>query len=203
VVVYVYVKFGHRGLDNLFEIEPGIVTAIVGKAGMGKTTLALALAKDAERPYLVDTEGISLERVKQVGATHIKIARVRNFEKQHELITSLKVDADLLIIDSLVLLYRLKLMEDYKEANAMLSRQVFTLHRMADALNIPVVVTGHVYKTEEGNKIVGGDIMKYWAKALVFIDKTGPNRRKATLVKHRSRPEGASCKFRLCDKGVC
>lgn len=111
-------KFGHRGLDNLFEMEPGIVTAFVGAAGTGKTTLALALARGAKTPYLIDTEGISLERVKQVGVMHLKIARVREFEKQHELVTSLKVKPDLLVVDSLVMLYRLKLMEDHKKSNA-------------------------------------------------------------------------------------
>ena len=196
-------KFGHKGLDKLLVLEPGIVTAIVGKAGTGKTTLALALAKDAEKPYLVDTEGISLERVKQVGALHLKIARVRDFEKQHELLTSLKIKPDLLIVDSFVMLYRLKLMEDHQEANAMLARQVFTLHRLAEELEIPVVVTGHVYKTDRGLKIIGGDIMKYWAKSLVFLEKTGQGKRRATLVKHRSRPEGNKCNFRLCDRGLC
>jgi len=85
----------------------------------------------------------------------------------------------------------------------MLSRQIFTLHRLADQLGIPVVVTGHVYHAEKGLKIIGGDIMKYWAKALVFLEKTGPGKRRATLVKHRSRPEGGKCSFRLCEKGVC
>jgi DNA repair protein RadB len=198
-----YMKFEHRGLDQLLEVEPGIVTAFVGKAGTGKTSLTLALARSAEKPYLIDTEGISLERVKQVGATHLKIARVRDFGKQQELIDKINVKADLLIVDSLVMLYRLKLMEDHQKANAMLSRQIFTLHRLAEEKKIPVVVTGHVYKTEEGNKISGGDIMKYWAKSLVFLEKTGPSKRRATLVKHRSRPEGSKCNFRLCGKGVC
>ena len=196
-------RFGHRGLDRLLEVEPGIVTTIVGKAGTGKTTLVLALSRDAERPYLVDTEGISLERVKQVGAMHLKIARVRDFGKQHRMLTKLNVKADLLIVDSLVLLYRLKLMEDYQKANAMLSRQISALHRLAEEKGIPVVVTGHVYRTESGLQIVGGDIIKYWTKALLFIEKLGPGKRRAILVKHRSRPEGSSCKFRLCDRGLC
>jgi DNA repair protein RadB len=197
------VQFGHRGLDRLLEVEPGIVTAIVGEAGAGKTTLALALARGAEHPYMVDTEGLSLNRVKQVGATHLRVARVREFAKQHELVTSLDVDADILIVDSLVLLYRLKLMEDFREANAMLARQISALHGLAESRGVPVVVTGHVYRDDEGTHIVGGDVTKYWAKSLLFLQKAGRGRRKATLVKHRSRPEGASCRFRLCDRGIC
>ena len=196
-------KFGHGGLDKLLEIEPAIVTAIVGKAGTGKTSLALVLAREAERPYMVDTEGVSLTRIKQVGVEHLKIAKVRMFEQQHKLLMRLNVDADLLIIDSLVLLYRLKMLENYKRANKMLAQQISSLHLLAEEKKIPVVVTGHVYSTEEGSKIVGGDIIKYWVKSLVFLEKTGPGKRRATLVKHRSRREGSGCKFRLCEKGIC
>lgn len=196
-------RFGHKGLDNLLDIEKGIVTAIVGKAGTGKTSLALVLARDAERPYMVDTEGISLTRIKQIGVEHLKIAKVRTFEKQHKLLMQLNVDADILIIDSLVLLYRLKMLANYKLANKMLAQQISALHLLAEEKNIPVIVTGHVYSTEEGTKIVGGDIIKYWAKSLVFLEKTGPSKRKITLIKHRSRKEGKNCRFRLCEKGIC
>jgi len=196
-------RFGHRGLDNLLNIEKGIVTAIVGKAGTGKTSLALVLACGAERPYMVDTEGVSLTRIKQIGVEHLKIAKVRKFEKQHKLLMHLNVDADILIIDSLVLLYRLKMLENYKRANKMLAQQISALHLLAEEKNIPVIVTGHVYSTEDGSKIVGGDIIKYWVKSLLFVEKTGPGKRKTTLVKHRSRGEGKNCKFRICEKGIC
>lgn len=195
-------KFGHKGLDNLLDIEEGIVTAIVGKAGTGKTSLALVLAKSAERPYLIDTEGISLNRVRQVGVEHLKIAKVRTFDKQHELIGSLNLDADLLVVDSLVMLYRLNLPEDHQKANAMLSKQISWLHSLAEEQKIPVVVTGHVYTTEDGNQVVGGDIIKYWAKSLLFVEKTGRGKRRATLIKHRSRGAGKSCNFRLSDSGI-
>ncbi|MBR9689372.1 MAG: AAA family ATPase [Candidatus Altiarchaeota archaeon] len=195
--------FGHKGLDKLLTIEPGIVTGIVGKAGTGKTSLALVIAKNTKKPYLIDTEGVSLERIKQIGSTHLRIAKVRDFGKQQKLITSLRIEADLLIVDSLVMLYRLLLTDDHKKANAMLSKQIAHLSWLANEMEIPVIVTGHVYTTEEGTKVVGGDIMKYWTKTLVFIEKTGLGRRKATLIKHRSLPEGKSCTFKLCNRGVC
>ena len=116
-VTHHHVKFGHKGLDNLTDIEPGIVTAIVGKAGMGKTSLCLFLARNAKKPYFIDTEGLSLNRVKQIGVEHIKIAKVREFENQTKLINKLKLDADLLIIASLVLLYRLQIHDNPNKMN--------------------------------------------------------------------------------------
>jgi DNA repair protein RadB len=196
-------NFSHRGLDGLLPVEPGIVTAIVGPPGTGKTTLCLALAKSAEKPYLIDTEGISLERVKQVGVTAIKIARVRDFEKQHELICSLSLDCDLLIVDSLVMLYRLEVVQDHNKANSLLAKQIAHLHSLAEEKNIPVVITGHTYKTESGNKIVGGDVIKYWAKSILLVERKGFGLREATVVKHRSVPEGRKCRFRLCGTGIC
>ena len=195
--------FGHKGLDSLFEVESGVVTAIIGGAGTGKTSLALCLAKNFSKPYLIDTEGLSMTRVKQIGVPQLKIARVREFENQTKLIRNFDLDADLLIIDSMVMLYRLEVAKDHELANRLLSAQISKLHKTADALDIPVLVTGHVYSKEGKKKVVGGDIIKYWAKNIVLLEKLGFGKRKATLLKSRSRREGTNTKFRLCEKGVC
>ena len=185
------------------EVEPGIVTVIVGKAGTGKTSLCLFLARNAKKPYFIDTEGLSLNRVKQIGVEHIKIAKVREFEEQINLIEKFNFDTDLLIVDSLVLLYRMRIHEDPNKVNALLAKQISRLHSLAEEKNIPVIVTGHVYKKDDKLHIVGGDIVKYWAKIIILLKKTGFGKRKAILVKHRSRPEQSNCKFKLCNKGIC
>lgn len=195
--------FGHKGLDNLFEAEPGVVTAIIGGAGTGKTSLSLCLARNFEKPYLIDTEGLSLERVRQIEVPQLKVARVREFENQVKLIDSLDLDMDLLIIDSLVMLYRLEVAKDHEKANNMLSKIISKLHLLAEKKGIPVVVTGHIYTKNRKKKVVGGDIVKYWAKTIVLLEKKGFGRRSATLLKSRSREEGTSCNFRLCREGVC
>ncbi len=184
--------------------EPGVVTAIVGSAGTGKTTLCLFLARKARNPYFIDTEGLSLERVKQVRALHIKVARARSFEEQHNLIMNFSEDADMLIVDSLVMLYRLALPINAEEANRKLALQMAKLHELAEILNIPVIITGHIYRKEGKRRIVGGDIVKYWAKAIVLLERLEkPGLRRAILLKHRSKPEKISIDFRLCEKGIC
>ncbi|MBR9680574.1 MAG: AAA family ATPase [Candidatus Altiarchaeota archaeon] len=195
--------FNHTGLDKLFDVEKGIVTALIGGPGTGKTSLALCLAKNFSNPYFVDTEGLSMERVKQIGVSQLRIARVREFENQTKIISSFDLDADLLIIDSLVMLYRLELAKDHEKANRLLSRQISKLHNLADKLNIPILITGHVYKKDGKKKVVGGDIVKYWAKSIILLEKKGFSKRKATLLKSRSRREGTDTKFKLCETGVC
>ena len=202
-LIYNHVKFGHKGLDSLTTIEPGIVTAIVGRAGTGKTSLCLFLAKNATKPYFIDTEGLSLNRVKQIGVEHIKIAKVREFKNQTKLINKLNLDTDLLIIDSLVLLYRLQVHDNPNKMNTLLAKQILKLHSIAETKNIPVIITGHVYKKDGKLHIVGGDVIKYLAKTILLLKKTGTGKRKAILVKHRSRPENKEAKFKLCDKGIC
>ncbi|MBR9679885.1 MAG: AAA family ATPase [Candidatus Altiarchaeota archaeon] len=200
--------FDHKGIDGLVGgIEPGIVSAIVGKAGTGKTTLSLAIAKSATNPYLLDTEGLSLKRVEQLGLTdRLNIMKVRSFKDQHRTIqrlSRLAADADLLIIDSLVMLYRLVIKQNPEKINTQLSLQMAELHKLAEAKSIPVIVTGHIYEHEKKKHITGGDILKYWAKMIVLIERTGrPGVRKASVIKHRWMPEAKSCRFRLTQTGI-
>ncbi len=91
------------------------------------------------------------------------------------------------------------------DANRELSVQLATLSNLAREKNIPVVITAHAYtKTESGElDMVGGDTIKYWSKTIVQIERTAhANERKATLVKHRSRPEGMQVRFEIVNEGI-
>ena len=51
--------------------------------------------------------------------------------------------------------------------------------------------------------MIGGEMIKYWSKAIVFLERTGKtSERKATVFKHRSLPEGSSAKFEITGSGI-
>lgn len=178
---------------------------IAGTAGTGKTSMALQLAKSAKHPYIIDTEGISLKRVNQMKATHVRIKRITNFNDQFREVEKFRVEnCDLLIIDSLVMLYRLKVAKTPNRANWMLAKQMSTLAEFAENQKIPVVVTGHVYEWENQLRIVSGDVVKYWAKTILLLEKgRWQGSRKATILKHPWKKEGDSVSFRICGSGIC
>lgn len=199
-------KFHHRKLDRLLgELEPGKIILLVGTAGTGKTSMALQLAKSVQHPYIIDTEGISLKRVKQMDATHVRIKRITNFNNQfHEVENFREENCDLLIIDSLVMLYRLQVAKTPNSANWKLAKQMANLVEFAEKQQIPIVVTGHVYEWENKLQIVSGDVVKYWAKTILLLEKgRWQGTRKATLLKHPWKKEGESVNFRICGRGIC
>ena len=57
---------------------------------------------------------------------------------------------------------------------------------------------------ENGNPdVVGGDLMKYWSKTMVYLEKTNRmSERKATIMKHRFAPEGGNVKFSIVKEGI-
>ena len=116
-------------------------------------------------------------------------------------------NCDFLAVDSLVMLYRLKMGKNPKEGNRMLARHMGRLAKIAEKLKIPVIVTGHVYEWKGKTRIVSGDVAKYWAKTILIFEKTrdwmGKGKRQVKLLKHPFVGEGGSVNFRICDKGIC
>jgi hypothetical protein len=77
--------------------------------------------------------------------------------------------------------------------------------------NIPVLITNQVYhgflSEEEWRKgikpeanIVGGDLFKYWSKAIIEL-KNENGKKKAILLKHRSMPK-KEMSFEIREKGI-
>ena len=211
-------------------IEKGAITSVFGAAGTGKTNLALLAALECIRNngvvIYIDTEGgFSHERLRQLTPNHstclkcITLIEPKSFEEQGKIIRELSGrETDLIILDSAVALYRLEYAENEKihkegyesgkkvlEANRELSKQLSMLSGIARQKNIPVLITSHTFRhwERDENEIVGGDSMKYWSKAIVFLEKTGKmSERKATVIKHRSMPEGKSTKFVITEDGI-
>ena len=204
----------------LKELEAKAITNFFGEAGTGKTNLCLLAAIDCVKKggkvVFVDTEGgFSLERLKQLTPDYLEVLKriellePGDFKEQGTIIRELREKkADLIIVDSVVALYRLDYSNPEKEsleASRELSKQMAILSSIARKSEIPVLITGHTFTNWEtkGNEIVGGGPVKYWSKAIVFLEKTGKmSERKASIVKHRWLPEGEEARFVIVGDGI-
>jgi DNA repair protein RadB len=205
--------------------DSDIVSVLYGGPGSGKTNFclvaAVSQAKKGNKVIFIDTEGgFSSERVKQLVGDNgdykevlknILLLKPTNFSEQKksfdELNKHLKDQVSLIIVDGMTILYRLdfatareKDEKEIQKINSELVRQIKTLAEIARKKNIPVIVTNQVYRWDDSDKMVGGDILKYWAKCLIEIvnDK---GRRTAYLKKHRSLPE-KSLHFQIHNEGI-
>jgi len=130
-----------------------------------------------------------------------------------------KENVGLIVVDGMAMLYRLKLgntvkLKDenkVKEVNREVARQMRVLAEISRKQNIPVLITNQVYhgflSEEEWRKgikpeanIVGGDLFKYWSKAIIEL-KNENGKKKAILLKHRSMPK-KEMSFEIRDKGI-
>jgi DNA repair protein RadB len=75
---------------------------------------------------------------------------------------------------------------------------------LARKRDIPVVITNQVFTNVETDETepLGGQIVRHLSKAVVRLEKTAIGRRRATIVKHRSVQDGASCEFRIAGRGL-
>lgn len=202
--------------------ESGIITNIYGAAGSGKTILCLQAVCSCidtlgKKAVFIDTEGgFSVERFCQINSKDnldkIIIKDVKDFDEQVKGIEKLdevvgKNDVGLVVVDSMVALYRVEKIGEngvIQKVNVELSNQFSILSKIARVYKIPVIVTNQVYTDFESGELelVGRDIPKYASKCLVMVDKKGIGKRRAMLMKHRSKPEGEETFFEINDKGI-
>jgi DNA repair protein RadB len=224
------ISTGSSELDEWLSggYEKDIITTLYGPAGSGKTNLCvMAAAQQAmhnKKVIFIDTEGgFSLERLQQLTPQdvikNILLLRVTNFAEQREafnkILSLLKKNIGLIIVDSMVMLYRIEISgaskENAKSINRALTRQMRILNEIARKKNIPVIITDQVYgqflsrEDFEAGKpkeiaMVGGDIMKYWSKCIIELQNLEQGK-KAILKKHRSLPE-KQLMFKINDNGI-
>ncbi len=212
------VSTGSELLDDLLKggLEKGVITNVYGESGTGKTNFAVQVAaevaKDGKVAY-IDTEGgFSPERMKQIAdeeaLENLVIRNPVDFEQQEDAVNQLEdlvedEDIDLVVLDSAVSLYRLKVNGDNaQEMNQKLSNQLSELSKIARMQNIPVIITNQVYTSfdEEGLELVGRDVPKYWSKCLLKMKENSD--RKIEISKHRSLPKGRTRTFEITDEGL-
>jgi len=213
---------GNEALDALLGggLEVRTVTQFYGEPASGKSTLcaiaAVATLRAGHAVVYIDSEGFSIERFRQIaGADTEKIAdrlflfEPIDFEHQGAMIAEaekvLKAHKPgLLVMDSATALYRTDL-EKGRDAMQALTRQMIHLLGYAKRYGIPVIITNQVYMDTVKNTYfgLGGTALEHLSKVIVRLEKTdSPGIRRARLVKHRSRPEGASFDYEIVGDGI-
>jgi len=204
-------------LDELLEggIEKGIITEIYGEGGTGKTNICIQAAKqcieEGKKVVYIDTEGISKERLIQIFKDKKKLEKILFFfpfslKEQEEMVEkATKLDVGLVIVDSINLFYRLE-MEDESMATRSLTKQLVTLQIMARKKKIPILITSQVYSAGDEVRPFAGRSMDHIAKTIIKLDRDGNENGKevryATIIKHRSLPEGKRIKFYITEDGI-
>jgi DNA repair protein RadB len=104
------------------------------------------------------------------------------------------------------------------ESTGKLDREIIKLRQLAVKYGCPAIITswpgsdvGKMMKTEDGKPPPAAEQNMIGGRAFGFIPKTiielqilvkGLPLRRAVIEKHRAKPEGLSCQFRLTDRGV-
>ncbi len=210
-------------LNNFFDeligdLQTDTITTIYGPPGCGKTTVAfeyiVSCLNSGKKVIYIDTEGgFSPERIKQMDKSanlnDIIVFSPKSFEEQHKVILDLNKEIKnsktigLVIIDSLVMLYRLKLGDAPQKINTELGEQLRLLTEVSRSFHIPILVTNQMYvnfETKE-KKMVGGNVIEYWSKTIVEIDKD-TEIKKFILKKHKFKKDGMEKQFEIEEKGV-
>ena len=218
-----FTPVGVPSLDDLLGggVEHGCLSLTYGEAGSGKTNLCLQVgrnvARSGKKAIYIDTEGLSTERLRQIcGSDFHEVVRSflifepYDFVQQEECIEkAVKLienteEIGVLILDSATTHYRLTKADFEKDERRSLTRQVNALVRVARTKELPVVLTSQVYTDVEKGTFepLGGHMLSHNAKMILRLERAGPNRRLATLMKHRHRPEHGSVLFRIAEAGI-
>ena len=217
------VPIGSQTLDDLLEggMEGGAITLFFGEAGTGKTNICLQLARnvalDGKKVIYIDTEGVSLERLKQIAGErfedvmkNVLFFEPHTFEDQEKFVEKAvklaesSVEVGIIILDSATIHYRLTRNDEEKGTRKSLSPQLAKLLGVARDKDIPVVLTSQVYTDIEKHTFepLGGHVLLHNAKAIVRLEKVASSSRRAVIVKHRHLEEGRRADFKLTKTGV-
>ncbi len=208
-------------LDDLLGggIENKSIIEFFGEAGTGKTNICLQAARECaqtgKRVGYIDSEGVSIERLHQLCSSeeynekdildNILIFSPTTQRDQEKMIkNAIKIqDINLIIVDTLNIFYRLNLEEDKDHAMRSFTRQVATLQKASRENNLFVIITEQVYtdKTGEIKPFTNRDV-EHIVKTIIKLEKTDIGKRQATIMKHRSQPEGKTAIFTIAHGGI-
>ncbi len=217
------VPFDCGSLDTLLDggVESSCVTLLYGEAGTGKTNLCLVLARNValqgKKVVYLDTEGVSLDRFKQIcGEDFDKVLKsvlffeASSFDEQEKMVDKAiklaegNAEVDMIVVDSITMFYRLTSQkEDYSERRSLTSQSIKLLG-VARKRDIPVVLTSQVYTDVKTGtyESLGGHPLQHNAKTIIRLDRVSPGRRRAIVMKHRNIAEEAFTDFKLSSSGI-
>jgi len=215
---------GIGSIDGLLGggLETDCLTEIYGEGGSGKTLFCLELAVRAAREdrwvFYVDTEGVSVDRLRAIAGDELErllhrilLSTPRDLAEQGRAIATAcaltregQRPVGLIVVDSATYYYRLSLSgSDEDEARQALSLELAELVATALQAEVPVVLTNQVWRSVSAGTLepLGGSFLNHAAKTILRFERLAGARRRAVLVKHRSRPE-ASAEFRIGPTGL-
>lgn len=211
------------GIDKLLGggVETRVITQLYGPPASGKTNICLQIAlsciKSNKKVIIIDTEGgHSLDRMRQIAQGEFDrfientlFFGPMNFGDQDKIIENLtgliNDKFGLIVLDSAVSLYRIGTEEDkIQNLNRLMSKQLAKLSELGRRHNIAIIVTNQVYASQSDGSAepIGGNILKYWSKAIIELRINNNGVREAFLIRHRSIPEGVKTKFEISNDGL-
>ena len=215
---------GCASIDDLLGggFERGAVTQVYGPPAAGKTNIVLSaaveLAAAGDSALIVDTEGLSVDRMRQLAdgpnrdvddvASRLIITEAYTFEEQEEAVRDVEefVDiVDFIALDSATGFYRLQRTEQEEgEALRAVGRQLAHLLSLARKHDIAVAFTNQVFTDPESDqaRALGGHTLNHWSATIMRVDRFRGGNRRVTLEKHRAKPAGKTAKFKLTDDGL-
>ncbi len=215
---------GVGSIDRLLGggLETDSITELYGEGGSGKTLLCLEVAHRVAREgrwvLYVDTEGVSVDRLRSIAGDSLErilkrflLSTPKNLEEEGRAVATAcalaregKRPVGLIVVDSATFYYRLSLSgADEDDARTALSLELAELVATALAAHVPVLVTNQVWRNLRDGTLepLGGSFVNHVAKTILRFDRLPGARRRVTLVKHRSLPEGTA-EFRITDSGL-
>lgn len=194
---------------------------LFGEAGTGKTNICLQVARNSalqgKKVVYIDTEGVSLERLKQIAGDryedvmkNVLFFEPHSFEEQEKFVEKAvrlaesSLEVGVIILDSATIHYRLTRNDEEKGVRKSLAPQLAKLLSAARVKDIPILLTSQVYTDIEKHTFepLGGHVLLHNAKAIVRLEKVGSSSRRAIIVKHRHLEEGRRADFKLTKNGL-